>query len=284
MKKPSVKLSSLRKVIGRSHPDVNAVQVKTDMAIVGERSTKRGDNRTVVIERDAFLDPFTPEEAFESIVEKISRVTSGRRQEVENILIATGSKKSVRKMSRTQLNSEIQNRLVDPTEKGEKFRTFLSVMVANDYGKSLMNDGFFRLAGEAKASSNGQVQDPYYDKESGQWIFDQGEESTPFTATPDGGIKQTKNPQQWGSVLSGSAQVINSVGGIIGLFTGGAQGMPNNNVFNTYSQDQMVFQQQQFEQQKRNRNLKIGLFIFGAIAIIVTVIVIAKAQKNKNDK
>ncbi len=287
MKNPQL-ISSLVAIKGRSHPDVNASSVKRGMSTVGEMPVKTINNRTILIERDAMIDQYSPEEAFEAIVDKIADITTHNREEIENILIATGSARKVRKMKRRSLNAEIQNRLVEDTVDGKRFRGFLTAMIAHLYGRNLVEDGFFRVRGENKAGSHGGF---HYGTDTdlptgtistgSSYTGSATDKITPYEKTDDGGVKQTKSEKDWGSIFSGSAQLINSVGGLLGLFTGGKTGTGDNNIFNDKSDEDLAIEQARYEAERKARNTKIVLGVLGAIALIVVVVLVVRAQKDK---
>jgi len=254
---------SIESVLGRTPANV--------MDQAGENFPRK----SIRIRKDELQSALSPKAQFEAIVSAIANVARTSRHQVENALIATGSTKAVRRMKPKRLNSEIQNRLVQSDAKGEEFRNYMTLLVVDQYGGSLMNDSFFRKPGENQVGSNGLV-NPWsnqsggwpsgvglqtgtnpWSNQSGGWPSGVGLQTgtnpggflsgqtgstasgsvTGLEATPNGGVNKTNNSQDWGSILSGSAQVINSVGGVIGLFTGGNQGTENNNVFDESSSE-----------------------------------------------
>ena len=234
---------SIESVLGRTPANV--------MDQAGENFPRK----SIRIRKDELQSALSPKAQFEAIVSAIANVARTSRHQVENALIATGSTKAVRRMKPKRLNSEIQNRLVQSDAKGEEFRNYMTLLVVDQYGGSLMNDSFFRKPGENQVGSNGLVNP--WSNQSGGWPSGVGLQTgtnpggflsgqtgstasgsvTGLEATPNGGVNKTNNSQDWGSILSGSAQVINSVGGVIGLFTGGNQGTENNNVFDESSSE-----------------------------------------------
>jgi len=278
------KKTSLHQITGQTH------------AVIPALISPPARNRTILIEKETLMGDTSPSVAFEGMVEKIALITTNRRPGIENLLIVTGSPKDVRKMSRKALNAEIQTRLVSRTTHGDDFRKYISVIIAHDFGKSIMKNGFSASMPEKKAGAVGNplTGNPFgttntslYTPTSSYTPTGYTPTSlppvTPFESTPDGDVESAKNTQNWGSILSGSAQVINSVGGIIGLFSGGAPGSNNNNVFNGYSQDNLMNQQQQYEQERKRRNAKIAGGIVLSIVIVVSVVLIVRAAKKKKD-
>jgi hypothetical protein len=119
------------------------------------------------------------------------------------------------------------------------------------YGNKLNTDGFFRNGQEGKAGAGGIYENPWtssapeYGLPTSTFNWQPSSSagtttgtSTGLQATADGGATQTGGGQDWGSILSGSANVISSIGGVIGLFTGGNSANQNGtSVFDQYSDD-----------------------------------------------
>ena len=276
--------SSLVAILGRNHPDINSMLVQKGMSTVGEKIADSSNNRTILIERDQIMDQFTPEESFEAIVDKIAILGTTRKEEVENVLIATGSPKAIRSMSRKNFNAELQNRLTDNSEQGDKLRTFISVMIANDFGKFLVEDGFFTVRNEPKAGASDIGTLPTLPVTNVDTTVPLGGTIMPFVQTPDGGVKPTKSEKDWGSIFSGSAQILNSVGGILGLFVGGNQGTGNQNIFNDKTQAEIDAERAQYDLQRKSRNTKIIIGVVVAILLVVAIVVVAKTIKKTKTK
>lgn len=284
---------SIESVLGRTPANV--------MDQAGENFPRK----SIRIRKDELQSALSPEKQFEAIVIAIANVARTSRHQVENALIATGSTKAVRRMKPKRLNAEIQNRLVQSDAKGEEFRNYMTLLVVDQYGGSLINDSFFRKAGENQVGSNGgwpsyvglQTGTNPWSNQSGGWPSNVGLQTgtdpggflsgqtgsttqgsvTGLQATSDGGVNKTNNSQDWGSILSGSAQVIHSVGGVIGLFTGGNQGTQNNNVFDQYQPNQNMPDP---EPKRKRTGLIIGLVV-GAVAIGVLIWYFTKDKDKK---
>jgi len=280
----STKKSALRSITGLSPEEIAGLKVESEMSLTGEETPHR---KSIVVEKDRFLQGANTEQAFEIIVEKIAKVTDARREEVENALIVTGSPIAVRGWNRAKLNAEIQNRLVDVSPQGMAFRQMMTALVGALYGKALVNDGFFRTktpTRELKAMSVGGGSTP--EEMLGNPFANTGYTSgipnttlTPSTSTPpitntgsgsnilpyqknsSGGVDQTKTETDWGGILSGSAQVITSIGGVIGLFTGGNQTQEGASQFDYYSEDDEI----KGNDKKGWKWLIVGLFIVGIV-------------------
>lgn len=289
------KLSSLRKVTGLSPKEIAGLKVKNSMSIAGEKTPHR---RSIVVEKDRFMQGADTEEAFEIIVDKIAKVTDNNRVEVENALIVTGSPKGVRGMNRKRLNAEIQNRLVENSPNGMAFRQYMTALVGGMYGRSLVNDGFFRSsapAREKKASSTGlnaTLGNPFaytgYTDGIPNTNLIGSNVSTPLEnsaqsgnnilnlkETEDGGVEKTSSDQDWGSILQGSAQVITSIGGVIGLFTGGSTATAGNTTFDQYSEEEF------YDEDKKKRG-GLWLAILGLVVVGVVIFLIIKYRKRDN--
>jgi hypothetical protein len=199
--------------------------------------------KSISIRKEAMAG-LSPQEQFEMIVDMIGVIARTNRHEVENALIVTGSPKAVRKYGKGRYYATIQNRLTQDDAKGKEFRDYMTLLVADRFGKALEQDSFFKRGGEQRVGTTGYTDyltNPWSSNQYGygSMTLDSGTGGvgsgagnvTGTQATADGGATQTNNQQDWGGILSGSAQVINSIGGVIGLFTGGNQGTTNTNVF-----------------------------------------------------
>jgi hypothetical protein len=275
--------SALQRVLGMSEAEVAGIKVANPMSTTGEDTPHR---KSIVVEKDRFLQGASAEEAFEQIVEKIARVTDNRREEVENALIVTGSPIAVRKMNRRALNALIQNRLSDPSKKGMAFRQLMTALVGAMYGSSLMNDGFFRTetparekkfgAGLVYEETNPLAHTGYTDGIPNTSLIQtdfsseleksrEQDNILPYAKNNQGGVDQTKSEQDWGNILQGSASVISSIGGIIGLFTGGQQVGEGGSEFDYYGSGSGGDGDDDEKKGKGWQYLVIGLVVIGVI-------------------
>jgi hypothetical protein len=234
-------MNSLEKLHGKKKALKMAGMKVPGLSTFMEEKPAMAKNRSITIQKDQLIDSLTPSESFEVIVEKIAKVNANRRKSVENALIGTGSKKVIRNYNLDQLNAEVHNRLTENTPQGQEFRNIMTMLVVNSYGNKLVNDGFFRNGLEEEKAGADLLPPPR--PEGGGIIVgpvvDIDEPDYNYTETTDGGASKDKQTD-WGSILSGGAQVIDSVGGVIGLFTGGSQSTEDSNVFTqtNYSNDQ----------------------------------------------
>jgi hypothetical protein len=268
------RVSSLAKVQGKQMAEQLAVEPVRPMTVIGDQRPSK-NVRSVVIAKDQILNKLSPTESFEVVVEKIAKVIKNNRIEVENALIATGSPKMVRTLGRKRFNSKVQNKLAERSESGQAFRNYMTVLVGTLYGTSLVNDGFFRSETEEKSGSTGIMPGAY----ATQNMFQQsamGNSPIGLTATNDGGVESSG--QDWGSILQGSAQVINSLGGVIGLFTGGNQSTSEENVFNQYNPLADIQAQQEEERKRKNRNTL--MWVGGILVVLVGGYLIWKNRQN----
>jgi hypothetical protein len=280
--------SALQRVLGMSEAEVAGIKVANPMSTTGEDTPHR---KSIVVEKDRFLQGASAEEAFEQIVEKIARVTDNRREEVENALIVTGSPIAVRKMNRRALNALIQNRLSDPSKKGMAFRQLMTALVGAMYGRSLMNDGFFRTEtpprekmygiGGGGSTPEDMLGNPftmtgYTDGVANTSLIQtdflseleksrEQDNILPYAKNNQGGVDQTKSEQDWGNILQGSASVISSIGGIIGLFTGGQQVGEGGSEFDYYGSGSGGDGDDDEKKGKGWQYLVIGLVVIGVI-------------------
>jgi hypothetical protein len=300
--------SALRRITSLTPKEIAGLKVKNRMSLAGEKSPHR---RSIVIQKDRVLNDVNVEESFETIVEKIAGVIANNRVEVENALIATGSPRKVRLYNRKALNAEVQNRLVGTGKNSQAFRQYMTVLVGSMYGRSLKNDGFFRTGLESKAIKQGVAQEAFSSKVDNSLedkygagdndelepsttflptrpatvidssVSDLSESSTilPFIPTQDGGVKKTMGDQDWGSILQGSADVISSVGGVIGLFTGGNQS-GNESVLDQYNDDKYQEEDKKYKQGGMSMLWKV---IIGLVVVAVIVFGIRYfVKKGKN--
>ena len=270
-------MGSLLQIQGNATNDRIAKMMNNMNRPSGYGSTNR---RSVVIERNK-INTLSPEESFEVITEKIANVITNNREEVENALIKTGCNKNCRKFDPIRFNATVQNKLVEDSAEGEEFRNYMTLLVARMYGSRLTNTGFFRSSvNESKVGDNGEIVPeipdlstlPVEDREV------EVENITGLQKTADGGVED-KDPKDWGSILSGSAQLVNSIGGVIGMFTGGQTATTGNSVLDNYTPSSSLSQQDLLEEQnkKRTRNmLIIGVVL---VAVVVTIIVVLKRKK-----
>jgi hypothetical protein len=173
-------------------------------------------NRTVIVEQDnTNILGVSPIAAKKIVAGKIQLLNVTRRKDVENSLISTGSPKSVRSLNPTDFNNVVMNRLSQVGPAGDEFRSDITKLITVFYGKELTSDGFFNIAPSNRIGQTGE-----FDKIDE--IIQTGS-VTGKTETADGGVKddkEGKGGQNVGEILSGSAAVLDSLGGIIGLFTG----------------------------------------------------------------
>lgn len=235
--------SSLRKVTGFSPSQIAGIKVTHPMALAGEKQVD--PSRRVVIQKDRLALAHDVEKSFEILTRYMAKAIRNNREEVENALIATGSPVSVRNVSLGRLNALVQNRLVQRDKNGKSFRQLMTALVASMYGRKLSADRFFRMP-ESMMGSNGETDELSSETDNMITLPPEPvseletltlEESTilPFARKSDGGVEKNKSDQDWGAILSGGAQVITAIGGVVGLFTGGQQANAEDNVFNTYN-------------------------------------------------
>ena len=224
-------MNSLEKLHGKKKALKMAGAKVSGLSTFMEEKPAMAKNRSITIQKDQLIDSLTPSESFEVIVEKIARLNASRRKSVENALIGTGSKKVIRNYNLDQLNAEVQNRLAENTPQGQEFRNIMTMLVVDTYGNKLVNDGFFRNGmEEEKAGADDSLLGPPSGAIVTGGMVEIDEPDYNYTETSDGGASKDKQTD-WGSILSGGAQVIDSVGGVIGLFTGGSQSTEDSNVF-----------------------------------------------------
>ena len=233
-------VSSLRRVTGYSQKQIAGIKVNHPMQLADPQVKS---NRRVVIQKDRLDLSHDVERSFEIMVNYIAKVIRTNREEVENALIATGSPKGVRHASLGNLNAMVQNRLTQKDRNGDAFRQYMSALVTAMYGKKLQSDKFFRIQ-EDFANSTGQSELSSSTENilslptlPATTIDVSETESTilPYQRSGDDGVEQNKSEQDWGSILSGGAQVITAVGGVIGLFTGGQQTQAGGSAFDQYN-------------------------------------------------
>ena len=279
--------SALQKITGLSTDKLVGIKINNSMSDIGQKASAT-NRRRIVIERDRLLNTVPPEQAFEIVVEKIARVNVEKRNEVENALIVTGSPISTRGVSQKRLNKMVQNRLTQNDNNGQAFRQYMTVLVGALYGKSLMNDGFFRTPtptrsdmSETKFGNDAIIMNPRPATE-----IDTGvsvDNILPHTETADGGVKRTKSEQDWGSILSGSADVIGSIGNVLGLFTGGSPAT-NTSVFDDYSGGSVIVPTVSDDIEKRQKAKRKMLWtIIGLVLVVGTIITIAVVSKRRNN-
>jgi hypothetical protein len=250
-------------------------------------------SRTVVVQKDRLALTHDTAQSFEMIVKYIALAIKNRRQEVENALISTGSPKSVRNANPRRFNAIVQNRLMQKNEKGEAFRQLMSALVSGMYGRQLDNDKFFRIV-EPKSSATGQydILEAEYSAQTENIISlptiplstietrKDEPEILPLRKTKDGGVERNMDGEDWGNVLSGSAQVITAIGGVIGLFTGGQQTAEGDSAFDDYNLDQ--YGNGDNDNQKSGKGWIWGIVIL--VVIGVSIALIMKFGKGKNGK
>lgn len=180
--------------------------------------------RSVIVEtkQENILD-VDKAQAKSIVLDKIRMVIGRRRKDVENLLIATGSPKAVRSLKPNQFNAAVMNRLAKPGTNGDTFRDGISKLVVVTAGNQVVADGFF------KVGTTG-LENLYISEE--QMAALQSQNVTGYEETPDGGVQETKQGQDVGEILGGSASVLHEIGGIIGLFTGTGQQTAQNNQLN----------------------------------------------------
>lgn len=272
-------MGSLLKIQGNATNDRIAKMMNKMNRPNGYGSTNR---RSVVIERNK-INTLSPEESFEVITEKIAKVITNNREEVENALIKTGCNKNCRKFDPIKFNATVQNKLVEDSPEGEEFRNYMTLLVARMYGSRLTNTGFFRSSiNESKVGDNGEIVPeipdlstlPVEDREV------EVENITGLQKTADGGVED-KDPKDWGSILAGSAQLVNSIGGVIGMFTGGQTATTGSSVLDDYTKDSSLSQQELQLLEEQNKKRTRNMLIIGVVlvAVVVTIVVVMKRQK-----
>jgi hypothetical protein len=164
------------------------------------------------------------------VVDKLRKVINVHRKDVENSLIATGSPKAVRGLGYKEFNAAVMNRLAEPGKNGDEFRDDITKLIVVYHGNELTADGFFHTStvGSNFGFTEEQIQ-ALNDMAAAQ---EQGGAVTGKQETSSGDVT-TQPKQDVGQILTGSAAVLDSVGGIIGLFTGTQPQTPQNNTLNT---------------------------------------------------
>jgi hypothetical protein len=160
--------------------------------------------RSVVVATDAPIErvnilDVSEQEAKKIVLDKIRKVIATRRNDVENALIATGSPQAVRTLNADEFNAAVMNRLSELGARGDAFRNDITKLVVAYYGHELNADGFFVVGAYGRVGQDGE------DDENGG------------------------SGENVGEILQGSAAVLDSVGGIIGLFAGQNQQNAANN-------------------------------------------------------
>jgi hypothetical protein len=194
--------------------------------------------RSVVVATDAptervnILD-VSEQEAKKIVLDKIRKVIATRRNDVENALIATGSPQAVRTLNADEFNAAVMNRLSELGARGDAFRNDMTKLVVAYYGHELNADGFFVVGAYGRVGQDGE------DDENGG------------------------SGENVGEILQGSAAVLDSVGGIIGLFAGQNQQNAANNDLS--GQTTVVVQ----EKKTPWAAIIIGLVVVGAVVGLI---------------
>lgn len=222
--------------------------------------------KRISIKREQMSAPSLSDQ-FEDIVQKISIVLNRYPDLVIDALIKTGSPVEVSNYSDKRLNKEVQNRLVSQSTNGRKFRTLMTHLLAKKMGESFKNDSFFRKDPELKVGVSGGT--PVWSDEAGSWVFDENPNTiNTEEVKSDPNINNGQsNPSgnNWGEILQGSASLVDSIGGVIGMFQGGNQGTENDNVFNPYTPEN-GYSNNPTPRKKRNTGLIVGLIV-GAVIL-----------------
>jgi len=233
--------NSLERVTGLTAQEVSGMKAGA-MQMGGEKIPNR--SRTVVVQKDRLSLSHDTATSFEVMVKYIAKAIKDRREEVENALIVTGAPVSVRNLNPSRFNAYVENQLTRRDSNGQAFRQLMTALVSGLYGRQLDNDKFFKMA-ESKASAIG---DDELSSETNNIIALQplplqpieqtkkDQNILPYAKNSTGGVDQTKSDKDWGGILSGSAQVITAVGGVLGLFTGGNQVSEGQSNFDQYNQ------------------------------------------------
>jgi hypothetical protein len=248
--------NSLERVTGMSSEQVSGIKAGA-MQQGGEDMPS--SNRTVVVHKDRFSSTHDTAESFEIVTHYIAKAIADNREEVENALIVTGYPANVRKLTGKQFNAVVENQLTRKDDNGTAFRQLITALVGGMYGRELNKDNFFRLQGEDKAGFS--FSDSFLSQETMDNFSELSSETDniismptlpvqpiennyaktgtvlPYSKNDTGGVDQTQSSQDWGGILSGSAQVIGALGGVIGLFTGGNQVRPNESNFDQYNEN-----------------------------------------------
>lgn len=218
------------------------------------------------------------EEIKSSMLDKVAQVITRYRKDVENSLVATGSPTAVRLMSKSAFNSEVVNRLSDRSANGEQFREDMAKVIVLHDTLNANNRDFFT---ESKASSSGMGLDlpPVY---TGTIPTTANVEISPdmtlldYQETETGDVRGKKERERntsFGEILTGSASVISSVTGLMGLFVGDQNQQMQQDELNFYAQQ---YQQPQPKRGGMNRRtIIIGLVV---VALIVAVVVISRKK------
>jgi len=229
--------------------------------------------RAISIKREQMSAPDL-ESQFENVVRKLSKAKNQYRSLVVDALIKTGSPKNVGQFNSNKLNKEIQNRLVSNSVNGRKFRTAMAYLLADKYKESFKNDSFFRTDSEPKVKVGGGLENPWtsnnwqsqFNYESSIDIEELGNDSNfNQTTSTENESGNTGSGQNWGSILQGGAQLVNSIGGILGMFQGGNQATQDENVMNQYDQGSNNYKPD--EEKGKNRTGLIVAIVIGAIVI-----------------
>ncbi len=187
--------------------------------------------KSVIVESQPQNIAGVPDQQAQSVViDKLRKLIVKRRKDVSNSLIATGSPKQVRELSSKEFNAAVMNRLSETGKQGDEFRNDITKLIVINFGSELSADGFFHTT---KVGSNFGL--TYQDLQILEGLSSSQEDSGSVTGkeeSSDGGVT-TRNGENVGEILTGSAAVLDSVSGIINLFTGGGTQTSANNTLNT---------------------------------------------------
>ena len=287
--------NSLERVTGMSSEQFSGIKAGS-MQQGGEDMPS--SNRTVVVEKDRFILNHDTAQSFELVTKYIAKAIANNREEVENALIVTGSPKSVRKLKIKQFNAIVENKLTRTDKDGQVFRQLMTALLSGMYSRQLNKDQFFRLDGEEKSGAFGswsmldettsnmsELNSSTDNVMTLPFLPIQPIESTtssnnilPYQQTPSGDVEQTKSDTDWGGILSGSAQVIGAIGGVLSLFSGGAQVRDGGSNLDQYNNN---------NNNNNNNNddtTKSKKWIWIVVGLVVVGVVIALAVKMSKKK
>ena len=213
-------------------------------------------------------------EAKQVMLDKIRNVIALRRKEVENALISSGSPKAVRSLGYKAFNSAVMNRLSAPGVAGDDFRSDITKLVTVLFGGTLAADGFFRTKNNKNQRASFMGSNMFLSPDTAEGIISANENILDKKETASGGVEKSNSGENVGSILSGSAQVIDSVGGIIGLFTGGSSQTANNNSLNTSGDNNL-------ELRDESKGSKLPWIIGGLVVVAAIVGVVIYMKKKK---
>jgi hypothetical protein len=178
--------------------------------------------RSIVVKKKSLV-AMDKAEARQEVLKCIATVISNRRQSVAELLQKTGSTEKVKGLGFKAFNAAVMNRLSEQGLEGDQFRSDMAKLVLEVCGRDLVNDGFFRT--EEMATYTGLQYGTNIPTQEQLEQMQQGYEQN-----------VTQQGNDWGTILSGSAAVLDSLNGIFGTFTGNRPQTEQNNDLNQYGQ------------------------------------------------